>query len=64
MRWLFCRLKAELEDAKYKAMKELEEAKREAEARLMIQRSDYEKQLQQLGQTLVCIHSTILRNYM
>ncbi|XP_034236612.1 kinesin-like protein KIF14 isoform X3 [Thrips palmi] len=46
------KLKAELEDAKYKAMKELEEAKREAEARLMIQRSDYEKQLQQLGQTL------------
>ncbi|KAK3927471.1 Kinesin-like protein KIF14 [Frankliniella fusca] len=46
------RLKAELEEAKSKAMKELEEAKREAEARLMIQRSDYEKQLHQLGQTL------------
>ena len=46
------RLKGELEDAKYKAMRELEEAKREAESRLMSQRSDYEKQLQQLGQTL------------
>ncbi|XP_052123487.1 kinesin-like protein KIF14 isoform X3 [Frankliniella occidentalis] len=46
------RLKAELEEAKFKAMKELEEAKREAESRLMMQRSDYEQQLHQLGQTL------------
>lgn len=55
------KLKAELEEAKFKAMRELEEAKREAETRLMSQRSDYEKQLQQLGQTLE-LHRDALLN--
>lgn len=46
------RLRAELEESKQKAIKELENAKREVELQLGSQKSTYERKIEVLGSTL------------
>jgi F0F1-type ATP synthase membrane subunit b/b' len=51
--YLFFRHQAELDEAKRRAIQELEEIKKEAKRQLGCQRMNYEEQLKQMGITLV-----------